>query len=64
MAMSGRFLLDPERRSATPRASRNGELHEVGDRIVSGREPQRIFDMRLKRLGDTDWPTAGAVPPR
>ena len=43
---------------------RDGELHEVGDRIVAGRDPQRIFDMRLKRLGDTDWPAAGAVPPR
>jgi len=43
---------------------RDGELHEVGDRIVAGREPQRIFDMRLRRVGDTDWPAAGAVPPR
>jgi len=43
---------------------RHGELHEVGDRIVVGREPQRVFDMRLKRIADTDWPAAGAVPPR
>ena len=43
---------------------KDGELHEVGDRVVSGREPQRIFDMRLKRVGDTDWPTAGAIGPR
>ena len=42
----------------------HGELHEVGDRIVAGREPLRIFDMRLKRIGATDWPAAGAVPPR
>ena len=43
---------------------RDGELHEIGERIVAGREPQRWFEMRLKRLGDTDWPAAGAVPPR
>ena len=43
---------------------RDGELHEVGDRIVAGREPQRYFEMRLKRLGDTDWPAGGAVPIR
>ena len=42
----------------------NGELHEVGDRIVAGRDPQRVFDMRLKRIADTDWPAAGAVPPK
>jgi hypothetical protein len=43
---------------------RDGELHEVGDRIVEGREPMRIFEMRLKRIGDTDWPAAGAIQPR
>ncbi len=40
---------------------KNGEWHEFGDRIVSGKEPVRFFDMRLKRIGDTDWPAAGAV---
>lgn len=35
--------------------------HEVGDRIVAGKEPQRIFEMTLQRVGDTDWPAAGAV---
>ena len=41
---------------------RDGELHEVGERVVEGREPQRIFEMRLQRIGDTDWPAAGAIP--
>jgi hypothetical protein len=40
------------------------ELHEVGERIVDGREPLRIFEMRLKRIGSTDWPVAGAVGPK
>ena len=40
------------------------ELHEVGDLILDGRAPVRIFEMRLKRIGATDWPAAGAVPPK
>lgn len=43
---------------------KDGELHEVGDRIVAGRDPQRIFEMRLKRIGDVDWPAGGAIPPK
>lgn len=43
---------------------KDGELHEVGDRISPGREPVRVFDMRLKRIGDTDWPGAGAISPK
>jgi hypothetical protein len=41
---------------------KDGTLREVGDRIVSGKEPVRFFEMNLKRVGDTDWPAAGAVP--
>jgi hypothetical protein len=37
--------------------------HEVGDRIMPGKEPVRFFEMNLKRVGDTDWPAAGAVSP-
>jgi len=40
------------------------ELHEVGDLLLDGRAPVRIFEMRLKKLGATDWPAAGAVPPK
>lgn len=41
---------------------RDGTWHEYGDRIMPGREPVRFFDMQLVRVGDTDWPAAGAVP--
>jgi hypothetical protein len=41
-----------------------GTWHEVGDRIVPDQEPIRFFEMTLTRLGDTDWPGAGAVRPR
>ena len=40
---------------------KDGTLTEVGDRVVAGKDPQRIFEMHLKRVGDTDWPAAGAI---
>ena len=36
--------------------------HEVGDRLVPGKDPVRFLEMSLKRVGDTSWPAAGAVP--
>jgi hypothetical protein len=41
----------------------NGTWREVGDRVVPGRDPIRFFEMALTRIGDTDWPAAGAVEP-
>jgi hypothetical protein len=41
---------------------KSGTWHEVGDRVVPGQDPVRIFEMTLTRQGDTDWPAAGAVP--
>lgn len=38
--------------------------HEVGDRIVPGKPAQRFFEMTLNRVGNTDWPAAGTLPPR
>jgi hypothetical protein len=43
---------------------KGGELYEVGDRIVPGQPPMRFFEMRLKRIGDTNWPAGDAVPPK
>ena len=43
---------------------KDGTWHEVGDRIAPGQDPVRFFDMNLKRVGDTDWPAAGAVSPK
>ena len=40
------------------------ELYEVGDLVLEGRAPVRIFEMRLKRIGSTEWPAGGAVPPK
>lgn len=41
----------------------NGHWQEVGDRLMPGREPVRIFESNLDRVGNTDWPAAGAVGP-
>jgi hypothetical protein len=43
---------------------KDGAWHEVGDRIVPGKDPVRFFEMNLKRVGDTDWPAAGAISPK
>jgi hypothetical protein len=42
----------------------NGAWREVGDRIVGDAAPVRMFEMNLRRVGDTDWPAAGPVPMR
>lgn len=41
-----------------------GEWHEVGERVVEGETPVRVVELRLRRIGDGEWPQAGAVPPR
>lgn len=37
---------------------------EIGERIAGEAPPIQIFEMNLRRVGDTDWPQAGAVPMR
>jgi hypothetical protein len=41
---------------------RDGVLREVGDRVEADKPPLRIFEMTLKRIGDTSWPAGEAVP--
>ena len=41
-----------------------GAWRETGDRIVPGKDPVRIFEMNLKRVGDSNWPAGGAIPPK
>ena len=43
---------------------KDGNWHEVGDRIMPGKEPVRFFEMNLKRVGDTNWPAAGTISPK
>ncbi len=42
----------------------NNEWFEYGELSIPGRDPIRVFEMRLKKLGQTDWPATGAVPNR
>ena len=42
---------------------RDGTWHEVGDYVAEGQPPRRFIELRLTRIGDTDWPGAGAVAP-
>lgn len=41
---------------------KDGRWHEVGHRKMGDAEPVQIFEMTLRRIGDTDWPAGGAVP--
>ena len=41
-----------------------GTLREVGMRIAGDAPPVQVFEMNLKRIGDTSWPAAGALPMR
>lgn len=43
---------------------RDGTFREVGHRIVEGREPLQIFEMNLRRVGDSDWPGGNPIPMR
>ncbi len=43
---------------------KDGTWHEFGERVVPGKDPVRIFEMTLKRIGDSNWPAAGAVSPK
>ena len=36
---------------------------QVGEFVRDGHDPVQTFQMSLKRIGDTDWPAAGAVDP-
>jgi hypothetical protein len=43
--------------------AKDGVWHEVGERVVEGQPPVQFFEMTLKRIGDSSWPAAGAIPP-
>lgn len=40
---------------------KDGTWVETGERLVPNQEPVAFFEMTLKRLGNSDWPMAGAV---
>ncbi len=42
---------------------RDGTWHEVGTWVAEGQPPRQMIEMRLTRIGDTDWPAGGTVSP-
>ena len=42
----------------------DGAWHEIGERIVPGQPPVRFIELELQRVGDSEWPAAGAIDPR
>jgi hypothetical protein len=42
---------------------RDGAWNEAGDRVMPDGSEIRFFEMNLTRVGNTDWPSAGAVEP-
>lgn len=43
--------------------AKDGVWHEVGERVMDGQPTVQFFEMTLKRIGDSEWPSAGAIPP-
>lgn len=43
---------------------KNGEWHEVGERIAGSAPPVKTVELRVRRIGAGGWPQAGAVSPR
>lgn len=43
---------------------KDGTWHEVGERVAADGTAVKTFEMTLRRIGATDWPGAGAVPPK
>jgi hypothetical protein len=43
---------------------KNGEWHEVGERVVGNVPPVKTVELRVRRTGASKWPRAGAVAPK
>ncbi|MBI5256535.1 MAG: DUF1579 domain-containing protein [Burkholderiales bacterium] len=43
---------------------KDGVWTEIGERLMEGQPPMRIFEMSVRKLGPSGWPQEGAVPPK
>ena len=43
---------------------KDGTWTEKGESLAPGRPATTVSEFTLRRIGDTNWPEAGAVPPR
>jgi hypothetical protein len=76
MGNKGDFVLEPNENGFTwsipagPMTIRytatikDGKWREIGERIMPGKDPVKFLEMNLQRIGDSDWPAAGAVTPK
>jgi hypothetical protein len=61
------FTLEYPQGGATVRFTinaENGVWREVAEQRTGAQTPVRFLELTLRRVGATDWPAAGAVPPR
>lgn len=42
---------------------KDGTWHEVQQYVAQGQPARTVVEMNLKRVGDSDWPAAGAIKP-
>lgn len=64
---SNGFYLEYGDGSATVRFTvsvNSGRWNEIAERRAPNEAPVRFLQLDLARVSDTDWPAAGAVPPR
>ncbi len=43
---------------------KDGRWEELSERLIEGQPPAKLVELSLRRVADTDWPAAGAVPPK
>ena len=43
---------------------KDGMWREFGDQLMPDKQAVRFFEMNLTRVGDSNWPAAGAVSPK
>jgi len=43
---------------------KDNQWKEIGERIQKDKDPVQIFEMTLKRVGDTTWPIEGTISPK
>jgi hypothetical protein len=42
---------------------KDGTWHEVQQYVAQGQPGRTVVEMKLKRVGDSDWPASGAIKP-
>lgn len=43
---------------------KDGKWREIGEYVAEGQPGRQFFEMNLVRVGDSSWPTAGAISPK